>query len=242
MLKACVIISAAAMVCYSLWLRRLTWTYRWEKCTTCAIALMALSIPLTNEFMDQFIGRYLFEVTGARDAENVVGHLLLILAAVGIVHTVVSRNMHHPEDLLRRWVHYPACTAAVSLSVLAVAAGIGTPILAGGTWLSTYWLIQSGTLTYLLGFAVLVLRQLRVDPRHRRIATLYMAACLLGILACITRVSPLVLPGLDFPGPEWLQAAVVVLKYLWMGLFAYTAAGSWRQKTRPFQPLQKVLA
>lgn len=243
MLKALVITTALAVVTYSLWIRRFTWTYRWEKCTTCSVALLGVSGVLTSPLFDSTVGRYIWKTTGLRDAENVLGHALLIFASVGIVHTVTSRYVYENEqaDLLRKWIHLPAFFAAGALLVPAVCAGLDTPVLSGGPWIAAYWIIQSAIVAYLLGFAAVILNRLREEPRHKQTADLYLAACVVGILACLARIAPLVLTNIDFPGPQSIQILASTLKYAWIGLFAYAAADSWKRKTRHFQPAQPAL-
>ena len=99
-------------------------------------------------------------------------------------------------------------------------------------WLSVYWVLLTGTLSYLLIFGSRALLVLRRDPRSRNIANLYLIASASGICACMVRMVTAVIP--PFQGP--VGAALVWLFACLCGAgFALTSAQSWRQRLRWFQ-------
>ncbi len=55
-------------------------------------------------------------------------------------------------------------------------------------WLTVYWVLLTGTLTYLLVFGSRALLVLLMFPRSRNIANLYLVASASGMSACVVRV------------------------------------------------------
>ena len=186
------------------------------------------------------LGVALHNITGEWNLQNYVGHDCYIVAASAIVYNVVGRL--EDDDALQRsfkqWVERPA-TLCIPLLLATFTLSYGSKTYASDFfalrtdfWLSVYWVLLTGTLSYLLIFGSRALLVLRRDPRSRNIANLYLIASASGICACMVRMVTAVIP--PFQGP--VGAALVWLFACLCGAgFALTSAQSWRQRLRWFQ-------
>ena len=98
-------------------------------------------------------------------------------------------------------------------------------------WLNTYWLLLCGTLIYLLAYGSRALLVLRKDPRSRRIANIYLAASISGIMACAVRITTAYVRPI-----QALEGGTLVWFFACMcgAGFALASAHSWRIKTKWF--------
>ena len=238
-LTALIIITLAS-IAWSLWIRRVTWHCRWEVAATLNIALQGCAVALMSPLCADTLGVVLHNITGEWNLQNYVGHDCYIVAASAIVYNVVGRL--EDDDALQRsfkqWVERPA-TLCIPLLLATFTLSYGSKTYASDFfalrtdfWLSVYWVLLTGTLSYLLIFGSRALLVLRRDPRSRNIANLYLIASASGICACMVRMVTAVIP--PFQGP--VGAALVWLFACLCGAgFALTSAQSWRQRLRWFQ-------
>ena len=98
-------------------------------------------------------------------------------------------------------------------------------------WLNTYWLLLCGTLIYLLAYGSRALLVLRKDPRSRRIANIYLAASISGIMACAVRITTAYVTPI-----QALEGGTLVWMFACMcgAGFALASAHFWRIKTKWF--------
>ena len=180
------------------------------------------------------------DLTGEWNLQNYVGHDCYIVAASAIVYNAVGRleDDNALQRSFKQWVERPA-TLCIPLLLATFNLSYGSRTytsdffaLRTDFWLSVYWLLLCGTLSYLLVFGSRALLVLRKDPRSRNIANLYLAASVSGIAACAVRMVTAVIP--PFQGP--VSAGLVWLLACMCGAgFALTSAQSWRQRMRWFQ-------
>ena len=86
-------------------------------------------------------------------------------------------------------------------------------------------------LIYLLVYGARALLVLRKDPRSRKVANIYLAACASGIIACIIRITTALWPA----ALEWEGGVLVWIFACGCGAgFALSLAHSWRIKTKWF--------
>ena len=238
-LTALIIITLAS-ISWSLWIRRVTWHRRWEVAATLNIALQGCAVALMSPLSSETLGVALHKITGEWNLQNYVGHDCYIVAASAIVYNAVGRL--EEDDRLqasfKQWVERPA-TLCIPLLLATFSLSYGSRTYARDFfalrtdfWLSVYWVLLTGTLTYLLVFGSRALLVLRKDPRSRNIANLYLVASASGISACVVRMVTAVIP--PFQGP--VGAGLVWFFACTCGAgFALTSANSWRQRIRWFQ-------
>ena len=222
---------------WSLWIRRVTWTCRWEVAATLNIALQGAAVLLMSPLASETLGHWLHALTGKWNLEDYLGHDAYIVAASAIVYNALGRLQD--DDVMqasfRQYVQRPA-TLCIPLLLATFSLGNGTTVyrpdffqVPTDPWLTSYWIILCTTLLYLLGYGARAMFILRRDPRSRRIANIYLFASVSGMLACAVRITTACLPPLQTP----LGAMLVWLFACTCGIvFALAAAHSWRIKTR----------
>jgi hypothetical protein len=228
-----------ACIAWSLWIRRVTWSCRWEVAATLNIALQGLAVVLMSPWASQTIGVALHELTGKWNLEDYLGHDCYIVAASAIVYNALGRLADDDamQASFKQYVERPA-TLCIPLLLATFSIGNGASIYRSDFftvptdfWLNMYWLLLCGTLAYLLGYGARALLVLRKDPRSRRIANVYLVACASGIMACLVRVTTAFVPPFQTVAGAGL---VWVLACSCGAVFALAAAHSWRIKTKWF--------
>lgn len=246
-LASAVILIALASIAWSLWVRRITWTSRWESAATLSVALQGLGLILVTPVGTATVGRALHRIMGQKNLEFPVGHTCLILAAAALVYSVLDRIYDDDEELresFKQWVERPITLTIMGLLAVFSIGGIGAAVAMHGQrpgmWMNVYWALLCGTLIYLLTYACRALLILRKDWRQRRVADLYLAACASGVLACASRMITTLIPPVQ--ERTLVNIAVGVLGCMWLGGFALASSYSWRQKNRPFERLGEAVA
>jgi hypothetical protein len=228
-----------ACIAWSLWIRRVTWSCRWEVAATLNIALQGATVLLMSPFASETLGQWLHALTGKWNLEDYIGHDLYIVAASAVVYNAVGRlqDDHAMQKSFKQYVELPA-TICIPLLLATFTLGNGAHVYAADFfdvptdfWLTTYWLLLCGTLTYLLGYGSRALLVLRKDPRSRRIANIYLIASFSGVMACLVRVVTALVPSLQ---PVENGTLVWVFACMCGAGFALTSAHSWRIKTKWF--------
>jgi hypothetical protein len=226
-------------IAWSLWIRRVTWTCRWEVAATLNIALQGAAVLLMSPLASATIGPVLHSLTGKWNLEDYLGHDCYVVAASAIVYNALGRlqDDNAMQASFKQYVERPA-TLCIPVLLATFSIGNGAAIyrpdffdVPTDFWLSSYWLLLCGTLIYLLGYGSRALFVLRKDPRSRRIANVYLVACACGILACIVRITTAyVRPLQEVEGGTlvWLFACMCGAG------FALASAHSWRIKTKWF--------
>ncbi|MCG7607187.1 hypothetical protein [Mycobacterium sp. CnD-18-1] len=227
-------------IAWSLWIRRLTWSCRWEVAATLNIALQGMAVFLMSPLASVTLGHWLYSFTGHWNLEDYIGHDCYIVAASAIVYNSLGR-LDDETTLQRNFKQYVERPATICIPVLLATFTVGNGAriykpdffdVPTDFWLNMYWLLLCGTLTYLLGYGVRALLILREDPRSRKIANIYLLASVSGIMACLTRVV------ISFVTPlqnvDRATGLVWVFACLCGAGFALTSAHSWIQKTRWF--------
>ncbi len=222
---------------WSLWIRRATWSCRWEVAATFSIALQALAMLLMSPLASQTVGHLLYDLTGKWNLEDYLGHDAYIVAASAVVYNTLGRLQD--DDALkasfRLYVERPA-TLCIPVLLATFSLSHGGAVyhadffqVPTDGWLAAYWIVLCATLAHLMIYASRALLILRRDPRSRRIAEIYLFATLSGLLACAVRVVATCVP--QFQGYQtamlvWLLACACGI------VFALASAQSWRIKTR----------
>jgi hypothetical protein len=228
-----------ACIAWSLWIRRVTWTCRWEVAATLNIALQGAAVLLMSPLASETLGQGLHALTGKWNLEDYIGHDCYVVAASAIVYNAIGRlaDDNSMQALFKRHVEFPA-TLCIPLLLATFSIGNGVAIyrpdffdVPTDFWLNTYWLLLCGTLIYLLVYGSRALLILRKDPRSRFIANWYLASSAAGIIACIVRITTAYVPplqALEGGNLVWFFACTCGAG------FALASAHSWRIKTRWF--------
>jgi hypothetical protein len=226
-------------IAWSLWIRRVTWSCRWEVAATLNIALQGAAVMLMSPLASATIGHGLHAMTGMWNLEDYIGHDLYIVAASAVVYNALGRlqDDHAMQRTFKMYVERPA-TLCIPLLLAAFSLGNGARIykpdffeVPTDFWLAAYWLLLCSTLIYLLGYGCRALLVLRKDPRSRHIANIYLVASASGIIACIVRITTAYVPAL-----QTVEGGTLVWFFACMcgAGFALTSAQSWRIKTKWF--------
>jgi hypothetical protein len=228
-----------ACIAWSLWIRRVTWTCRWEVAATLNIALQGLAVLLMSPLASETLGHWLHALTGKWNLEDYLGHDCYIVAASAIVYNTLGRlaDDDNMQRSFKQYIERPA-TLCIPLLLVTFSIGNGAHIYAADFftvptdfWLNLYWLLLCGTLIYLLVYGIRATLVLRKDPRSRTIANFYLASSICGILACIVRITTAYVPTLQTVAGSslvWLFACMCGAG------FALASAHSWRIKTKWF--------
>jgi len=227
-------------IAWSLWIRRLTWSSRWEFAATLNIALQGGAVLLMSPWASETIGVWLHAMTGKWNLEDYIGHDLYIVAASAVVYNALGRLQqdHDLQRSFKQYVEYPA-TLCIPLLLVTFTLGNGAKIyepdffkVPTDFWLNMYWLLLCGILIYLLGYGARALLILRKDPRSRTVANVYLVASASGVTACLVRLATAFSPPLQ----QWDNGTTLVWVFA-CGCgagFAITSAESWRHKTKWF--------
>lgn len=239
MALAFLIVITTACIAWSLWIRRVTWSCRWEVAATLNIALQGTTVLLMSPLASETLGHWLHALTGIWNLEDYIGHDMYVVAASAIVYNALGRlqDDHALQQSFKQYVERPA-TLCIPLLLAAFTFGNGASVYRADFfetptdfWLSAYWVLLCGTLIYLLGYGSRALLVLRKDPRSRRVANIYLFASFSGILACFIRIVTAVVPTLQ---PVEGGTLVWVFACLCGAGFALTSAHSWRMRTKWF--------
>ncbi|MGE0217391.1 hypothetical protein [Mycolicibacterium sp.] len=226
-------------IAWSLWIRRVTWSCRWEVAATLNIALQGLAVLLMSPWASETIGHWLYGLTGKWNLEDYLGHDAYIVAASAVVYNALGRleEDHAMHQRFRQFVERPA-TLCIPLLLAAFWLGNGASIyrpdffdVPTDFWLNAYWVLLCGMLIYLLVYGSRALLILRTDPRSRTIANVYLFASAMGIAACLVRITTAVVTPLQTVAGS---ALVWVFACACGAGFALTSAHSWRIKTKWF--------
>jgi hypothetical protein len=229
---------------WSLWIRRVTWTCRWEVAATLNIALQGAAVLLMSPLASETLGHWLHALTGKWNLEDYLGHDCYIVAASAIVYNTLGRLADDDamQKTFKQYVERPA-TLCIPLLLVTFSVGNGARIykpdfftVPTDFWLNLYWLLLCGTLIYLLVYAIRATLVLRKDPRSRRIANFYLVSSVFGILACVVRITTAYVTPLQ-------TSAGSILVWLFACLcgagFALASAHSWRIKTKWFTKISR---
>jgi hypothetical protein len=226
-------------IAWSLWIRRVTWSCRWEVAATLNIALQGLAVILMSPLASETLGHRLHALTGMWNLEDYLGHDAYIVAASAVVYNALGRlaDDHAVQTSFKQYVERPA-TVCIPLLFVTFSVGNGAKIYRSDFfevrtdfWLALYWLLLCGMLIYLLTYGMRALMILRQDPRSRKIANVYLVASASGIMACTVRIITAYTPAL-----QTIEGGTLVWIFACAcgAGFALTSAQSWRIKTKWF--------
>ncbi len=239
MALASLIVITLGCIAWSLWIRRVTWSCRWEVAATLNIALQGLAVLLMSPLASETLGQWLHAMTGMWNLEDYIGHDCYIVAASAVVYNALGRlqDDHSLQTSFKQYIERPA-TLCIPLLLVTFSVGNGAAVyrpdffeVPTDFWLNMYWLLLCSLLIYLLGYGARALLVLRKDPRSRHIANVYLLASASGIAACAVRITTAyVTPLQTIEGGTlvWLFACGCGAG------FALTSAQSWRLKTKWF--------
>lgn len=230
---------------WSLWIRRATWSCRWEVAATLNIALQGVAVLLMLPWVSVHFGLTIYRFTGEMNLQNYIAHDCYIVAASAIVYNNLGRleARERFQWAFRQYVERPA-TLCIPLMLATFTMGNGDSVyrpdffdVPCDIWLTLYWILFCGTVVYLLSYGVRSLLILRSDARSKNIANVYLIACINGIAACLIRIYCCF--DYDFElgigNPlTWTTAC------LCGGIFAAASGYSWLEKVRWFTRAQTM--
>ncbi|MGB8402575.1 MAG: hypothetical protein WCE30_00705 [Mycobacterium sp.] len=228
-----------ACMAWSLWIRRVTWTCRWEVAATLNIALQAAAVALMSPVAAETLGRALHSLTGVWNLQAYVGHDCYIVAASAIVYNAMGRLQEDAamQKMFTQYVERPATLCIPVLLALFTMSNASREFsrdlftMPTDGWLTAYWIVLCSTIIYLLVFGGRALLVLRADPQSRKIANIYLAATASGIAACTVRVTTALVPTLQ---PMEKGHFVWLFACMCGAVFALASAHSWLVKRKWF--------
>src|SRR3954451_16795211 len=184
-------------IAWSLWIRRVTWSCRWEVAATLYIALQGLAVMLMSPFASETLGHWLHSLTGMWNLEDYLGHDAYIVAASAVVYNALGRlaDDHVMQTAFKQYVERPA-TLCIPLLLATFSIGNGARIykpdffeVPTDFWLATCWLLLCGLLIYLLPCGARPHLLLRNCPRAPKNAKRCLVASGNGIHPCRVRIT-----------------------------------------------------
>jgi hypothetical protein len=231
-------------IAWSLWIRRVTWSSRWEVAATLNIALQGVAVVLMSPLASETLGHWLHALTGMWNLSAYIGHDAYIVAASAVVYNALGRlaDDHAMQRTFKAYVERPA-TLCIPVLLATFSIGNGAKIykpdffeVPTDFWLALYWTLLCAMLIYLLVYGGRALLILRKDPRSRKVANIYLVASASGILACTVRFITAWVPPLQ--GTEGGTLVWIFACGCGAG-FALTSAQSWRIKTKWFSSVSR---
>ena len=118
---------------WSLWIRRVTWTCRWEVAATLNIALQGAAVLLMSPLASETLGHWLHALTGKWNLEDYIGHDCYIVAASAIVYNTLGRLADDDamQKSFKQYVERPA-TLCIPLLLVTFSVGNGAQDLQAG--------------------------------------------------------------------------------------------------------------
>ena len=97
-------------IAWSLWIRRVTWSSRWEVAATLNIALQGIAVMLMSPLASETLGHWLHALTGMWNLEDYIGHDAYIVAASAVVYNALGRlqDDHAMQTSFKQYVERPA--------------------------------------------------------------------------------------------------------------------------------------
>src|SRR3982074_556230 len=110
---------------WSLWIRRVTWTCRWEVAATLNIALQGVAVLLMSPWASETVGRGLHALTGMWNLEDYIGHDCYIVAASAVVYNALGR-LQDDNAMQRTFKLFVERPATLCIPVLLATFSIGS--------------------------------------------------------------------------------------------------------------------
>lgn len=201
---AVLLIFALSCICWSLYVRRVTWRCRWEAAITLTISLQGAAILLMSPLASDTIGPWLHSAFGIWSLEDLAGHLICTMAGMCFIYHLICR-LGDDEIFQWRWKMYVERPASVIVPMVVVAFWMSSKVrsfkhnlfaVQADGWLEIYWTLQCGFIIYMMIYAAWATLILRQDPRSRTTANIYLTASGLGVLACLVKIATAFDPNL----------------------------------------------
>ncbi|MCV7382593.1 hypothetical protein [Mycolicibacter longobardus] len=226
---------------YALWVRRDTWSSRWDANPSRVLVLMGcaglLMSPVGSTFFDPLAHR----VFGLWNVAGLLAVLCMFCAMLVMFEHLVTRLTDSDQARLlgRRHVTTPLKFGLPLVVVVFCVADRGHPeyldVFAprGGPWFAAYWALVAGLALYLFVFTGRVLLTLRRDPRSKSSAELYLVWVTFKVAAILAQLTS-VLAGSTVTLPTWICVGVSSTA------FAYASALSWQTRAQWFKPFRRI--
>src|SRR6201996_3863668 len=113
---ALAVLIAITLTCiaWSLWIRRVTWSCRWEVAATLNIALQGAAVLLMSPIASETVGHWLHAATGMWNLEDYIGHDCYIVAASAIVYNALGR-LASDKEMQRSFKQYVESPATICI-------------------------------------------------------------------------------------------------------------------------------
>ncbi|TXI55491.1 hypothetical protein [Mycolicibacter arupensis] len=236
------VFAALAACCYALWVRRDTWSSRWDSSPSRILVFIVGAGVLMSPVGWGFLDPILHGVLGVWNVSGLVAALCMFGAVVSMSGHVVTRlsDQDGARRLERRYITTPLRFVLPLTIVVYFIADRGQAqyqdvFATRGPWFTVYWALICGSALYLFWFTGRLLLALRNDPRSTASANRYLVWIALKTAAMSYQLIS-VLDGSTFTLPTWIGAGAASLA------FAYAAAQSWRARADWFTPVRPNIA
>lgn len=220
------------VVILALLIRRRSFRTPWEAAPTVLVITASSSVFMTSQWASMWLNGYLYSLTGLWNLEDLIGHILLVIAAATAVYAFLGNFADDDviRDIFTRNVALPITVVIPSLVAFFVWGCGGHTYqrwfdrLEGRWQLETYWAILTATIICLLGFATRLLLILRSDGRTIAI-DLYLTAIFVTFAA-------LGINGFQVLTNAEIHVWARFCAYLSAIMWSVAAATSWTVKSR----------
>ena len=240
------IAAALIAVLVGLWVRRTTWTFRWECAATinlaailiCLVCMMPRAAPAYDP---------LHSLTGVWNLEDLLGHLTYLAGITVLTHVMLARlTLADLRAFVRQRIELPATILLPTLiGVFVVAAPnhhvADLVIEPAAGWLTCYWLLLCGCGIWVLAHLLWALLIIHGDPQSATIATLYIVAVLANIGVFVARGMSAVVPA--FPGSvTWTLICMATVAYATAAIVGMRRVRRWLTwpPPRPAEPPEQL--
>lgn len=238
-----VLLCATIGICsWSLWARRDSWVYAYER-SICGMMLMALlCVCLLNPLSTWTIGAWLHSLTGAYNLDIYAGCMFGVGSAAAAVWCAVRRlrSTDWLRDSFYKTVTLPMRVLMPVLFMLFWCSKVtdhSYPYVGKipqDGWLHMYWVVLCSFYIYLLGYTFRACFTLRMRRDLPQVHT-YMRGCVIGIIANLCRIGVSYWPQIPGLTVVWMATSCWCI-----ACFAVGSGRAWRQRKRWFSPAQDL--
>ena len=227
------------VVWWSIWCRRYTWPFRWERATSLGTGLLGIATLLISPPVYSITCAWLYSITHVWNLPYLIAHLLRLGATGAVVYSAVAKLSDDEE--MGCWattrLRIPGIVTGVALTALFVFSKaarnchndvITMPVT---PFLTAFWVIYGLAIMYLMYHGIHALIDLWYDPESRLVCNIYMVAAVLMIISMAGRVLIALVGDLQTKPMMQLIAAAASLAVC---TFAGGAGYSWHRRVRWF--------
>jgi hypothetical protein len=227
------ILIALVALCVGLWVRRSTWSYKWEQAATVNLVGTLIGIVCMTPVATQ-VSTILHFVTGVWNLEDLLGHIAA-LAGITVLAYVTINRLELPDAA--RWRHWRLeLPATVMLPIMVGLFILGSPdrpvrdlyMARADFWMTCYWLVLALSLLWVLGHLLWALAIIaRWDESSSTVAKIYIFAVTMTCGSVMAKVASLWLTGIGLKTAGWVLICVATVGYVVAAIWGIRSVRRW---------------